>query len=94
MLVTNRSDIREVIAEFDTTAKSTLFGSSKAAAKGEGGMDFTELGPDGSPVAMQIEMQKEAKEKTDKGKAKKGGAGAGGSKKASGGGKKGGAKKK
>lgn len=96
-VVTNRSDIREVITEYDTTAKSTLFGSSKVAAKGEGGMDFKELGPDGSPVAMQIEMQKESKEKTgDKGKSKKGSGAAAGAaaKKAGGGGGKKAAKKK
>ena len=37
------------------------------SAKGDKGMDYSELGPDGSPVAMQIEMNKEMSAK-DKGK--------------------------
>ena len=69
-VVTSRAEIRDVISEWDTVspqAKSTLFGVMTVSAKGDKGMDYSELGPDGSPVAMQIEMNKEMSAK-DKGK--------------------------
>jgi ankyrin repeat protein len=89
-VVTDRAHIREVISEYDTTAKSTLFGSSSVKAKGEGGMDLTELGKDGSPVAMQIEMNEEG----GTGTAAAGSGGSGSGSGGGGGGKKGGDGKK
>ncbi len=61
-VVTSRVEIRDVIAEYDTISpqsKTTLFGVATVSAKGDKGMDYSELGPDGSPVTMQIEMSKE-----------------------------------
>ena len=72
-VVTSRAEIRDVIAEYDTVSpqtKSTLFGVTTASAKNDKGMDYSELGPDGSPIAMQIEMNNEMMTK-DKDKVKK-----------------------
>jgi ankyrin repeat protein len=83
-VVTDRSAIRDVIQEFDQfgTKKNVLFGTSsaKVVAKGDEVLvvdpgSYEGLNSDGSPVVMQLEMQKsnEIKDKASKkgGNAKK-----------------------
>lgn len=54
----SRAEIRQVLIDFDNSTASTLFGVSSAKALGET-TTCKDLGPDGSPIAMQIEMEKE-----------------------------------
>lgn len=54
----SRAEIRQVLIDFDSSTASRLFG--KASVKVSGSCECTEgLGPDGSPITMQIEMEKE-----------------------------------
>lgn len=95
-VVTSRAEIRQVIEEFDTTsdnAKSRLFGTSSHSPKKTGDdVDYSDLGPDGSPVVMQLEMNKEKDAVGDKKEGKK--KDVGGKKAAASTKKKGGSKKK
>ena len=81
-IVRSRAEIRQVLIDYDTTAqKSNLFGTKV----GTGGADadpnraqtnkYKDLGPDGSPVDMQEELNKEMMSEKAKGAGETGGSG-------------------
>lgn len=90
-VIKSRAEIRQVLIDHDkTNTASLIFGNGSATMQAGSTDIYKDLGPEGSPITMQIEMNK------GKGKGNSGGvAGAGaGAKKGTGGGKKGGGKKK
>jgi ankyrin repeat protein len=79
-VVTSRAEIRQVLIDYDTTTKrNAIFGTSNAQ-EGEvnpnkaGTEMYNELGPDGSPIVMQIEMSEGGAVGAEKKKKKSGGA--------------------
>jgi len=75
VVVKSKAEIRQVLVDHDTTNKggSVLFGTGKAEAEGDENKaqtkKYAELGPDGSPVVMQEEMNKEMSKAGNKKKA-------------------------
>lgn len=90
-VIRSRALIRQVLLDYDQSNKSgntRIFGNGKAVGvKRNNGNDaqlYEDLGDEGSPVVMQLEMNKERDSKVDgkKGGGKKGGGKAGGARKA------------
>lgn len=73
-VIRSRADIRQVLADNDRGASSKLFGAMRRKEKEDGDEEkqlLAELGPDGSPVELQREMQKAVRGKAAAGGAKK-----------------------
>lgn len=89
----SRAEIRQVLIDYDTTrAGSKIFGTGAGIQKQQPGDVYRDLGPDGSAVVLQVEMNSEpsiaastaaasATDAAKKGGGKKKGGGGGKSKK-------------
>ena len=62
-VIKSKADIRQVLIDYDqTSARNKIFGTGKAPAANCTCKDtdmYRDLGPDGSPIVMHIEMNKE-----------------------------------
>ena len=76
-VVTSRAEIRQVLIDYDTSRSkvNALFGTEKGVVKqdeeGEKKALYQDLGPDGTPVVMQVELQKDLEVAADKKKTNK-----------------------
>lgn len=58
-IMKNNKEIRQVLIEYDDAFKSKMFGTGKIMTNDTNSLMYNDLGSSGSPVIMQVEMNKE-----------------------------------